>query len=489
MTANQHWRRCAPFLAPALDGSHSLDDVWAGVASGEFHFWPGRACAAVGELVEHPQRRDYHVWLAGGDLRELIEMERSASAFARALGCDRITIHGRKGWARVLPDYRPAWLALSKDLTMSSKSTTRSKNTQTLSPWSQQHYDSLSQSILDIANRPVTPFGGGLSAGADPMQAQAWGLAQNNVGAGGGAVNAAIAAAQNAAGYAPMNVQGGSLHGVDMSAYLNPYLDEVAGDFLSGLDRSRAMAINTQAGDLTRQGAWGGSRHGVADSLTNEAYARQASEGLNNIYSTGFQNAQAQAQADLNRQMQAAMANQSAGLQNAQLGLSASNLLGQLGQQQQQMGAADATLLNQFGAQNQAYSQHALDAAYQEWLRQQQYPLQQAGLMQGVLGHTPMLTNSVGNSSQTQSNPMAAIAAGLQFASGLALSDERLKTDLQWAGHDGRRDWWDYRYVWDEPDTRRRGVIAQDVLATDPDAVSVQGGWLMVDYGKLGAVQ
>ncbi len=111
------WRRCAPWLAAALDGSHALDDVWEGVAAGEFHFWPGVRSAAVGELVQHPRRRDYHVWLAGGDLSELIEMERAACAFARALGCDRITINGRKGWARALKDYRPLYVALAKDLT------------------------------------------------------------------------------------------------------------------------------------------------------------------------------------------------------------------------------------------------------------------------------------------------------------------------------------------------------------------------------------
>ena len=406
MTLEDEWRRCAPWLARALDGSHTLDDVWAGVRAGEFHFWPGARSAAVGEPVEHPRRRDYHVWLAGGDLVELTTMERSASAFARALGCDRITLHGRKGWARALKDYRPVYLALAKDLNMSSKSKTRTRNTETLNPWAQQQYGTLSQGILGVANQPVTPYGGPLSAGPDPTQQQAQALAQANVGVGGDAIAAALRAAQAAGGYAPVNVQGGAVEGMDMSGYLNPYLDAVAGDFLGGLDRSRAMAINNQAGEFTRQGAWGGSREGVADSLTNEAYARQAREGLDTLYSTGFQNAQAQALADLDRQLQATMANQSAGMQNAQLGLSAANLMGDLGQQQHQMGQADATLLNQFGTQNQAYAQQALDAAYQEFLRQQQYPFQQAALMQGVLGATPWPTNRTGVQSTSSFDPL-----------------------------------------------------------------------------------
>jgi len=481
------WRRCAPWIQAALDGSHTLEDVFEGVRTGEFHFWPGRRSAAVGEFVEHPRRRDYHVWLAGGDLAELVEMERAAAVFARSLGCDRITIHGRPGWARALKHYRPVYLALAKDLRMSSKSKTKTKQKESLSPWAQQQYDNLSQGILGIANRPVTPYGGDLSYRPDPLQQQAQALAQGNLGLGRDTLNAAIAAAQNAAGHSPMNVHGGSTAGMDMSSYMNPYLDAVAGDYLSGLDRSRAMALNNQSGDLTKQGAFGGSRHGVADSLTNEAFARQASEGLNNIYSTGFQNAQAAAQADLGRQLQAAMANQSAGLQNAQLGLLAANMLGDFGLQQQQMGMNEANLLNQFGTQNQAYAQHALDAAYQEFLRQQQYPFQQAALMQGVMAATPWTRHTTGTESSSSFNPMAAIAAGLQFAAGLPPmpSDGRLKTDIEWAGHDGRRNWWTFRYVWDEPGVERLGVVAQDILDTDPHAVSEADGWLMVDYGQL----
>jgi hypothetical protein len=484
MTLKSEWRRCAPWLARALDGSHALGDVLGAVLRGEVEFWPGERSAAVGEVVEHPRRRDYHVWLAGGDLAELTDMERSASAFARALGCDRITIHGRRGWARALKDYRPVYLALAKDLKMSSKSTQKTKSTQSLTPWAQQQYDDLSNAILGVARQPLTPYDGPLAAGPDPLQAQAQAMAQANQGLGRETVDDAIGAARAAGGYSPMAVQAGSLADADLSAYMNPYLDAVAGDLLSGLDRGRRMAINTQAGDFTRQGAWGGSREGVADSLTNEAYARQASEGLNSLYSTGFQNAQAQAQSDLDRQLQAASANQAAGLQNAQLGLASANLLGGLGQQQQQMAGADATLLNGLGAQNQAYAQQGLDAAYQEFLRQQAYPMQQAALYQGLLGATPMPTTTVGRQTTSQSNPMQTLQSAVQIGS-MLLSDARLKTDLEWAGHDGRRDWWDFRYLWDAPGTVRRGVIAQDMLATDPHAVCERDGWLMVDYGRL----
>ena len=66
-------------------------------------------------------------------------------------------------------------------------------------------------------------------------------------------------------------------------------------------------------------------------------------------------------------------------------------------------------------------------------------------------------------------------------------SDARLKTDIQPVGCDASgRQWYDYRYVWDAPATVRRGVLAQEILQSDPDAVTVRPlGFLMVNYGKL----
>lgn len=61
-------------------------------------------------VVRHPGRLEYHGYLAGGNLKELRAMEPSITAYARALGCDRIVIHGRRGWLRVFTDYRPAGL-------------------------------------------------------------------------------------------------------------------------------------------------------------------------------------------------------------------------------------------------------------------------------------------------------------------------------------------------------------------------------------------
>jgi hypothetical protein len=110
VSLEQELARSAPWLQAALDrdAAHSLEDVRAEILSGKSLLWPGRVSAAVTE-----QCRDLHVWLAGGDLRELRSMEQAASQWGRLNGFDRMTISGRRGWERVLTGYRTM---LVKDL-------------------------------------------------------------------------------------------------------------------------------------------------------------------------------------------------------------------------------------------------------------------------------------------------------------------------------------------------------------------------------------
>jgi hypothetical protein len=77
---------------------------------------------------------------------------------------------------------------------------------------------------------------------------------------------------------------------------------------------------------------------------------------------------------------------------------------------------------------------------------------------------------------------LGTIAAVLPF-----FSDERLKRDIRFVGRDASgRNWYDFRYSWDAPNITRRGVIAQEILRTDPDAVSVGPfDYLMVNYARL----
>ena len=54
------WTRCRAWLMDALElahGTHRQRDIFEGVRSGRFYFWPGERCAVIGEIVDYPQVR------------------------------------------------------------------------------------------------------------------------------------------------------------------------------------------------------------------------------------------------------------------------------------------------------------------------------------------------------------------------------------------------------------------------------------------------
>lgn len=160
-----------------------------------------------------------------------------------------------------------------------------------------------------------------------PSQVQAQQVGANyspqQVGAPGGVNGVTPSLIDNlnmlSANYSPQQVSAGSLPGTDLSKYMNPYTQNVVDQTQSDIERQRQMANVSDNQQATQAGAFGGSRSGVANSLTNEAALRTSAQQTAALRSQGFDNAQAQAQTDLNRQFAAGQSNQSAGLQGAAL--------------------------------------------------------------------------------------------------------------------------------------------------------------------------
>ena len=113
------FERCADYIVAALEyagHSHTLQDVWQAVTNKQAAFFPLEKSAIVCEIVDYPQRATCRIWLAGGDMDELIEAEKKICDWARELGCSSMEIIGRKGWERQLRQYKPTATVLVKDL-------------------------------------------------------------------------------------------------------------------------------------------------------------------------------------------------------------------------------------------------------------------------------------------------------------------------------------------------------------------------------------
>lgn len=73
--------------------------------------------------------------------------------------------------------------------------------------------------------------------------------------------------------------------------FMNPFTQNVLDRSLSNLETARQKAIGQGQTSAMNAGAYGGSRHGVADSLTNEAFAKQAGDLSANLNQANFQQA------------------------------------------------------------------------------------------------------------------------------------------------------------------------------------------------------
>ena len=115
----KEWSRLVSHISEALkysNKSHDISDVWDAVKRGKAQFFPLENSVIVTEIVDYPNQSVCRIWLAGGDLDELMEAEKSICKWAEELGCTGMEIIGRKGWSRKLTDYKEASVVLVKEI-------------------------------------------------------------------------------------------------------------------------------------------------------------------------------------------------------------------------------------------------------------------------------------------------------------------------------------------------------------------------------------
>lgn len=54
--------------------------------------------------------------LGGTDIERWMHLWPKMEVFAKAEKCDKVRFHGRKGWAKVMKDYREPWHTYEKDI-------------------------------------------------------------------------------------------------------------------------------------------------------------------------------------------------------------------------------------------------------------------------------------------------------------------------------------------------------------------------------------
>ena len=304
----------------------------------------------------------------------------------------------------------------------------------------------------------------------------------------------------------PMMLSSRNLTGVDLSGYMNPYTNEVENHAMAALEKSRQQSTNSNSAAATAAGAFGGSRHGVVDAVTNAETATAAGDLSAQLRQQGYDRATSLAMGDLersdairtgnaNRQLTADSTNADNILNyfNSKNSALSGAATGKIGAAEAAQGAdmKDFAALSQAGMSQQQQAQAILDAKKARGDRVKNSDIDDLNLRLSALGMSPYGKTettdktTTGGSSGTDWGQMG---MGV-FSLLLGLSEDDTKTDKEKVGMVPGTDleMWAFRYKKDPKHYPKVvGVMASDVEKKMPDAVHRVDGKRVINYGMIG---
>lgn len=258
--------------------------------------------------------------------------------------------------------------------------------------------DGTGQNMMGGAYQGLMNFAGGLGGDGGPMNVNARQV--NPMFSGSNTADAMLANRGSI-----RDVMGGSFLDMDIGEYMNPYTQQVIQNTTDEMNRGRQIQLNQGEAAANAAGAFGGSRHGVSDSLTNAEFFRNQGNMANQMNAQAYDAATGLMGQDLTRGLQAGLANQGMdwNVQNLNANLGTNTNQFNAGQQNQ-VGMFNAGQGNQVGLQNAA-NQLTAGLANQQAQQNDQY--QNNSLMLQALQSAGGLGNQFGNLSQMQGMNLA----------------------------------------------------------------------------------
>lgn len=276
-------------------------------------------------------------------------------------------------------------------------------------------YTDVAKTAMDQARAAsanlAQPYQGNTVAGLDPLQRQAIAATGANMGATNAGFGAAQGGATRAMNYNPMGVNAGSFLQGNVGAYMNPYIQNVESQALGNMERAYRQNLNTIGDQAINARAFGGSRQGIAEGVAAAENARSMGDLSAQLRAQGYSQATDLMGQDMARSMQAQMANQNAGLQGAQLNLSAANSLGDLtasGQTAYLQGLQQAMSA---GGMNRDYEQALLNQDINRYDAMSNIPQNQLNILLAALGGTQVPTSTT-QRTPTSGNFLTGAAGG-----------------------------------------------------------------------------
>ena len=293
-----------------------------------------------------------------------------------------------------------------------SKGKTKTTSQATMPDWQMDLFKDYYQQAKDAADIPFQEYTRDRFAGMSPEEQQMGAGIQGLFGSAFGGFDPTRQLQQLAGQQAPQMGDVQSLLDVDIGAYQSPYQQQVID--LTEQDFARRRDLQQQqAQDVAmRSGAFGGSRGTIYEQEALRPLQEQEARTVAGLRQSGFESAQRAAESDIARQQQMAMLAPELELRGRQQ--QAGLLSGLLGGQTQALG-----LLGGYGGLARGLEQQGRDFDFSEFMRQQQYPAYQLGLLGQGLGMMPKLMGQSGTTEQFAS-PLSVGGDLLGMAAGLA---------------------------------------------------------------------
>jgi len=213
--------------------------------------------------------------------------------------------------------------------------------------------------------------------------------------------------------------QAGTLGTANLDQYMNPYTQNVIDRTQQDIMRQQQMSQNQLGAQATQAGAFGGSRHGVAEGVMAGEYGRMAGDIAAQQRQRAYDTAMGAAQFDIGgerqRQMRQAELEQQARTGNVDAAFRAAGVqaggaggLAGLGGQLYGMGQSTQDAISRQGAFQRQLEQQLADAARNQYYGAAGAPLQGLGAMTSVLGGIQVPTTAT---SSTPFNPLGLLTA------------------------------------------------------------------------------
>jgi hypothetical protein len=284
-----------------------------------------------------------------------------------------------------------------------------------LSNWAGPYVTDMLGKGQALSNMPYEQYSGQLTAGASPLQSQAFTTA------GGLASPSSIGNAATTAGGIATKAQGlayqpttTSFDTTQANAYMNPYLQASLNPQLEEARRQSQITQQQNAAKMTQAGAFGGSRQAILDAETQRSLGSNLANITGQGYNTAYDKAMAQFNADQARKMQEAQYGAGFGLQGLQTGLQAAQAQGALGTAQNQADLSNLTAQLGAGTAQRGIESEGIAADKAAFEEARTNPFKMVQFQQSLLQGLPLAAQSYNTSTPS------ALVSGAQGATTIA---------------------------------------------------------------------